>query len=167
MVDKIIKKEGRGRVILLVVSLLILISAAILIGKVSLTGRVVDEKEYTRIAINENFSESTEYELDLDKNITALLLSGKIVGQGSVKVYLDDLLILDSSQLQKSGISSITGMAIEETSEEIVLTTEPTEIIEANVSQAFGEETEEIAENISIESEDVIEKIPLSEENLT
>jgi len=87
---------------------------SIIFNKEGFTGRVIDETEYSKIELNLSFNNNSDYELYLDNNITALLLTGKIIGDGSVKVYMDNLLILDSTGLEENGMSAITGQVIEE-----------------------------------------------------
>ncbi|MEK6945951.1 MAG: hypothetical protein AABW63_04135 [Nanoarchaeota archaeon] len=71
----------------------------------------VQSQEFSQ-ALNLNFNESTSYGLRLETigNLGYLKLSGSIKGQGTVKIYLDDLLILDSSKIKQTDY--ITGAAV-------------------------------------------------------
>ncbi|MEK6926022.1 MAG: Ig-like domain-containing protein [Nanoarchaeota archaeon] len=66
-------------------------------------GAILQEQEYTQ-EVNLNFDKSADYEWRIENPgiLTSLKLYGEIKGQGSVKVYLDDFLILDSSNLKNN-----------------------------------------------------------------
>ena len=116
--------------------------------------------------LNLEFTESQDYELELENlgQLDSMQISGLIEGQGQVKVYLDDLLILDSSNIQ-SKKAKITGGIITEikqdkTTIELILglfqktfliitgrVVEENEESEKPVEQPEEEPTEEITES--------------------
>jgi DNA-directed RNA polymerase specialized sigma24 family protein len=75
----------------------------------------IQEKEFAQ-SLNLNFNSSTTYELQLENQgqLNYIKLDGLIKGQGSVKVYIDNILILDSSNIKQkaSSPSLITGASI-------------------------------------------------------
>jgi len=73
-------------------------------------GFIIQEQEFTQ-QINFETTESTNYEWNLENlgRLDSVKLSGILEGNGDAKVYLDDKLILDTSNIQKS---KITGGAI-------------------------------------------------------
>jgi len=68
--------------------------------------------------LNLQITQSQDYELQLKElgQLKSIELSGLIQGQGEVKVYLEDLLILDSSNIKSKTITKnkITGLIIKE-----------------------------------------------------
>ncbi|HJX50791.1 MAG TPA: hypothetical protein VJ438_04990, partial [Candidatus Nanoarchaeia archaeon] len=68
---------------------------------------------YTQ-GLNINFSENSEYELQLENpgQLNSVRLSGAIQGDGEAKIYLNNILILDTSTL-KTGTRTITGLVAE------------------------------------------------------
>ena len=113
---------------LLITSSFLLISflllSAFFIGPI-ITGFVAKEKMQTFTQeLNLEFLESTNYELQLETlgQLDSLKISGLIEGDGggngkgdwNVKVYLDDLLIMDSSKVKSKKVSKITGLLVEE-----------------------------------------------------
>jgi len=82
-------------------------------------------------------------------NLTFVSVYGTIEGKGKVEIYLDDLLILDSSNIQEKKTGILTGQAIDETPDE-------EEEEEAEVEEEPEEEEEE--------EEEIIETIDEPEE---
>ena len=82
---------------------------------------VKEQSKEHKEKLNLEYSEPSTYELQIEGKLTSLKLSGEIQqGQESqVKIYLDNYLVFDSSNLEKTGL--LTGLAIDES------TTEPTE----------------------------------------
>ncbi|MEM4271032.1 MAG: hypothetical protein QXO70_02980 [Candidatus Pacearchaeota archaeon] len=134
--------------------------------------------------INQNFIESTDYQIKLENpgKIISLKISGSIEGgeNSKVKVYLDELLVIDSDKLyekqpekqtkeKKKGIG-ITGMAIGEKKSSLVSipeTEQPQTSTEKQPSQKepISEEQQEISkeEQTSNEQELVEESSEESE----
>ncbi len=122
--EKRIKKERNKKIkrkIFISLSLFLTIAFLFTIAfylRPSLTGFAVKAPSQEFIQpINFEFSSSQEYELQLESLgiLQSVKLSGSFQGLGEVKVYLDNLLILDSNNLkQKSKPSLITGFAVSE-----------------------------------------------------
>jgi len=65
------------------------------------------------------FFESQDYGLILENTgeLKSLMVSGEIIGEGGVRIYLDDYLVLDSSGLEKPKKKTLlTGLVVEESS---------------------------------------------------
>ncbi|MBU1204522.1 MAG: hypothetical protein KKE93_01300, partial [Nanoarchaeota archaeon] len=194
--DKEIKKqESIAKIVPLVTILAVfmILGFGLFFLKPTITGLIVGigEEAYTQnISLVVNESSSYEWQLEHIGILRSARISGSILGNGSVKVYLDDKLVLDSSKLEKSGIGMITGLAISdltETNEGAVLSenitniTEETENITApeiveieNITNITVPEeditiAEEIEANITIPEElvNVSENITITEENVT
>ncbi|PIN78775.1 hypothetical protein COV14_02155, partial [Candidatus Woesearchaeota archaeon CG10_big_fil_rev_8_21_14_0_10_33_12] len=190
------KQENKAKIVPLVtiLAVFIILGFGFLFLKPAITGLIVGigEESYTQdISLIVNESTGYEWQPDHAGILRSVLVDGKILGDGSVRVYLDDKLVLDSSKLEKSGISMITGLAISdlaetneiavfnETNEGITKITEETENITlAEISETIEnitqEETanitapEEIEANITIPEEiNVSENITMPEENIT
>ncbi|MFH1787273.1 MAG: hypothetical protein ABH811_00555, partial [archaeon] len=106
------KKKIIQRYILLGFFSIVLISFLFYI-RPTLIGFVTQEQEFTQ-SLNFESNQSTIYEWLLENQGTlfSVKLSGLIEGSGEVKIYLDDLLILDSSKIKK--IKGITGQIVDE-----------------------------------------------------
>src|SRR3989344_613802 len=102
-------------------------------------------------APNVSFADSKYYTWTPSKtgNLTAIALSGTLEGTGYAKVYLNNLLIIDTENIQQSSLNTITGNAIEGENISFSNATESNEIIlnetinatlpllpEANLSQS-------------------------------
>jgi len=165
------KKINRGwRNIIPVLFILAVFSLAFFLGKPSITGRSLFDVEYQTFDINENYTENSIYEISLDKNITSLIVSGQIIGDGIVKIYLDDLIVLDSSRFEEKGLGSITGLVIgNETSNDTLI-----ESVEKNITiekEIPVKEEVAVEENLSVEINDSVEVkeniTEVIEENIT
>ncbi len=81
------------------------------------TGLVVQEQvqEYTE-PLNLEFNESSTYEWIIQNpgNLTSVKMSGEVLGEGTVKIYLEDKLVFDSSKPQTNK-GFLTGFAVDET----------------------------------------------------
>jgi len=119
-----------------------------------------DSQSYSE-TLNLQFTESKDYEWVIQNigQLTSLKLSGSIEGQGNVKVYLDDLLVLDNSNIQSN--AGITGKVSEEIpSEEPV--TEPdssSENINEDASQEDSSPSQEASSSETSEQDPVSETI--------
>ena len=163
-INKHIHKKRKTKFLAIVLSfafIAIILSASFILD-LSFTGLIIQgqEQEFFQI-LNIEFNQSQTYELEL-KEIGQLLsakLSGIIEGEGTVKVYLDDFLILDNSK-ENSNIQerkiSITGLAI--VTEEEITSEEETVPEEVKVEEIITEE-ETVPEEESIE-ETVPEIVP-------
>tara|TARA_Y100000310_G_scaffold12797_1_gene13181 strand:+ start:33 stop:1220 length:1188 start_codon:yes stop_codon:yes gene_type:complete len=76
---------------------------------------IQEEKQTFTQTLDLQFTESTDHEWNLENigQLTSLKLSGDIEGKGNVKIYLDDLLILQSSEI-KTGITGSVVEGVEE-----------------------------------------------------
>ncbi len=178
--DKEIKKQENIAKIVPAVTILtvfMILGFGFLFLKPAITGLIVGigEEAYTQdISLIVNESSVDEWQLEQIGILRSFRVDGKILGNGSVKIYLDDKLVLDSSKLEKSGISMITGLAIgnlTETNNSVILSENITENITAlevveikNVTNI----TQEVPENITIVEENVTAPVPeLVEVNIT
>jgi len=189
------KQENIARIApaIMIVAVFMILGFGFLFLKPTITGLIVGigEEAYTQdIGLVVNESSVDEWQLEQIGVLRSVRVSGKILGNGSVKIYLDDKLVLDSSKLEKSGISMITGLAISdltETNEGAVLSENITNIIEEteNITapEILGTESitnitvpeenitiaEEIEANITIPEEavNISENITIPEENIT
>ncbi|MBN2422618.1 hypothetical protein JXB41_05295 [Candidatus Woesearchaeota archaeon] len=101
----------------LAVLIIILFSVIIFINKPEFIGRVAFEENLVTENISLIANESINHTIVLKGNLTSIRLTGSITGNGSVKIFLDKTLLLDSSKLKKeSGLFSITANAVEEIS---------------------------------------------------
>ncbi|MEM2605399.1 MAG: hypothetical protein QXI41_02495 [Candidatus Pacearchaeota archaeon] len=120
------KKIKTSKVILTITLILILVSFSLLMLQTGLikpgklTSLVITQQPISyEDKLNLQFNASGEYEWQPEHygKLASVKVSGKIIiqEQGSVKIYLEDALILDSSQLKKQTkkSGSITGFAIE------------------------------------------------------
>ncbi|MBN1502253.1 DNRLRE domain-containing protein, partial [Candidatus Woesearchaeota archaeon] len=104
----------RRRYVSLSLILALFIAAGIFIRPI-LTGRVVaPEQNLIAETVDLYFNESTSYTHLLKHNPTSLMVSGEIIGQGRLRIYLDDKVVLDSDKLDtEQGLMTITGRATE------------------------------------------------------
>src|SRR3989344_5671033 len=148
------KKRNRSKYIITAIGILFLsLSIIFLIYYFpSPTGRSIQSADplYTD-ALNVSFADSKYYTWTPSKtgNLTAIALSGTLEGTGYAKVYLNNLLIIDTENIQQSSLNTITGNAIEGENISFSNATESNEIIlnetinatlpllpEANLSQS-------------------------------
>ena len=104
-----------------VISIFLLLGIFLFFKYPVFTGYVVQGQENITVEnVSLSFSENENYSLTLQNNIDSFLVSGKIIGSGDVKVYLNDKqhLVLDSSKLREQN-NLVTGMAIGESEKEI------------------------------------------------
>lgn len=149
------EKINRGkRNIIPVLFFLVVFGIAVMINNISLTGRPIFDVEYQTHIIGENFTENSVYEITLDKNITSLLVSGRILGDGNVKIYLDDLVVLDNPNFEENGLGSITGLVI------------GNESVNVTVNE-IQEENTTVEQNHTIEVNETVEVNNSIEENVT
>jgi|GEM_PF-2042048 len=84
----------------------------------AIIGLIVQENLEFTDKINLQFTETNEYQWTPEHTgeLQSVKVSGAVEGEGYVKVYLDDLLIFDSSNIEIKK-ASITGLSIDETEE--------------------------------------------------
>jgi len=179
------KQENKAKIVPLatILAVFMILGFGFLFLKPTITGLIVGigEDAYTQdISLIVNESIGYEWQPEHVGILKSARISGRILGEGSVRVYLNDKLILDSSKLEKSGISMITGLAISdltktnenvvfnEISENITNITEGTENITAPKTvetENITNITQEVPENITIPEEiNVSKNITLPEE---
>jgi len=161
------KQENKAKIVPLVTILAVfmILGFGFLFLKPAITGLVIGigEESYTQ-DINLVVNESTSYEWQPEHIgiLRSVLVNGKILGEGSIKIYLDDKLVLDSSKLEKSGISMITGLAVSdltETGESAVFNENTTNITEGTENITAPEIPE--IENITNITQEVPENITM------
>ncbi|MBR9675762.1 hypothetical protein GOV05_02020, partial [Candidatus Woesearchaeota archaeon] len=157
------------------IAALIVITIGLVILRPAFTGLVVGVTQETfTIDLGLEINESTTQNLILNTTgiIKSAKISGKILGEGTVRVYLDDKLILDSTNLGSGGgLAGITGFVVEEniTIEEEPLPEEPIaeEVVEEIIEEEIVEEVV-VEENLTQEPEPVVEEPEIIiQENLT
>ncbi len=159
-------------------------------SSIGLTGFFVgegfQEQEYSQI-IGLITNESTNYELNLENpgQLSSVKINGEIKGEGEIKVYLNDLLILDSSKIKSKSSSPkynspLTGMIIEET--ETITTDSQTTTSEDSYSETETPSKEDsspsqeesltettnsqtISSEVSYSEEKIESEVPLQEES--
>jgi len=123
--------------------------------------------------LNLELNQSQNYPLTLELEsgkLESLKLSGQIEGSGNIKIYLDELLILDSDNLEASNNKSesskqnsknsfLTGLAVDETSQ----TSEPANTSEPT-SESQTSSSEEITQEEALKEESSPSQEPLSSE---
>jgi hypothetical protein len=101
----------------LLISVFIYLSISTSFFNVNFTGFLVGEQREQQFSqdINLTLDKSTIYNLQLKNlgQLTSLKINGLIEGKGEVKIYLENLLILDSSSTENKN-SKLTGHIIEE-----------------------------------------------------
>jgi len=105
-----------------VVALLLVLIGSLSLFQTSLTGLIITEKTFTT-EINQEITATTltttEIPLTLEAAPKSVTINGKLIGEGSARVYLqideERYLILNSTQLQPSPILTITGRAVDDT----------------------------------------------------
>ena len=155
-------KRKRISVILGFIVILAVLIFSVFYFRPVIVGLVIQEQlQNVAQQLNLEFNDSLEYEWapEYSGRLQAFKISGLIQGEGSVKVYLDNILVLDSSDLNNSegieiGTSKLTGLAISENATE-----EPIETIENK--SALPEE------NISLPEENITTPENITKENVT
>ncbi|MBD3203704.1 hypothetical protein GF327_05375, partial [Candidatus Woesearchaeota archaeon] len=105
--------EKIKKICLIIFPVIIILFSMFIMFKPEITGRSILENKTITNKVNLYFNDSFQYKLNLSSNITSLRVSGNIIGDGSVKIYLNEKLILDSSRLKNSGgLYSITGHTV-------------------------------------------------------
>jgi hypothetical protein len=120
------------------------------------TGKVIGENTVLDIIVlNESFDDSTVYIINLSHAPNSVRLTGYIVGEGTVKVYLGELLVLDSDGLKGSNSNLVTGYAIED-----AIQNEPNESADSEQSDSNVNITGVAEQNNVIKDEMDEENIP-------
>ncbi len=122
--EKLIKEQKKKLIItkvpiiLLSLGFIIVLITSVFYIQPIIVGFFVQEQEHTQI-INMDFNESTIYDWAVENpgTLDSVKISGSVLKQGNAKVYLEDILIFDSSKLKKEKNkpnSLLTGQAISE-----------------------------------------------------
>jgi len=109
--DSLEYKERLEKTAIYALPLIALLLIAIFIGRPLITGMVAGPGNSGTIIVGEVFDAPAFYNFTADGNLTSLRISGEIIGEGSVRVYLGNLLVLDSSFLGQGG-NEITGLVV-------------------------------------------------------
>ncbi len=121
--DRLLDKKRKEKVsAAVVIALVVLLSVSALFITSRLTGFITREEvnAYSQ-HIGVNFTQQQQYVLDLNKTgeLRSLALSGRLIGEGKAKVYLQKdstrLLVFDAEALHDGGargIIAVTGMAV-------------------------------------------------------
>ena len=122
------------------------------IGNVN-TGNVIYDTKIGVRSINEVFDSDSQINLDLEGNITSLKISGEVIGNGTVEVYLGNKLILRSDNFEEYQGIMLTGFVVVDLDNsnltQIQINEEPSvETIQLNESEN---------ENVSKNIEEIIE----------
>jgi len=102
---------------IIAIMLLLALGAGVFFMKPVLTGLLtgIEGKSYTQdLGLVVNESSTIEWEIEQSGILMSARVSGRILGNGSVKIYIGDILLLDNSKLE-AGVSVITGLAIGDT----------------------------------------------------
>jgi len=149
-------------------SLIFVVAISLSYLRPAIIGLIVQEKPQTFTqTINLEFNQSEVYEWNPENMglLNSVKISGLIEGEGQVKVYLDDLLILNSDNLKSKG--GITGLTIGETPQE----SPPAEgqSSSSGIQEAQKEETpsQEPPVSEAPSAEIPATEIPATEENVT
>ena len=159
-IRKKIKKEDRKKRVIIFLTILGIISVfvlAVLYSRSSLVGFSVQEETQLRVEqLNLEFSNTTIYEWQIKNpgELNSVKLAGEFSGE-EVKVYLDDLLILDSSNIKEKAKAGLTGLAVDSDEQGEVSPSQDSPPAssspnaEASSQDSFSEETEEEAPLVS------------------
>jgi hypothetical protein len=152
------KKKNKSASILAILAILVILGLSLFFLRPVLTGLVVGEESYTQnlgLIINE----SSSYELQLEHIgvLKSAKISGSLLGDGNVKVYLEDKLILDNSELEESRIKKITGLIVGGLTgwfvdDADIAENETIETLENEIIETLENETIETLENETIET---------------
>jgi hypothetical protein len=132
-----------------------------------ITGFVVTGQDNkTIIKVNETFFKNSKISLNTTENITSVRITGEIIGNGTAKIYFNDLLILDSDLIKKKS-NLITGKIVQEIGEIKTTIENITQKIEEenNLSEIVGVQSinETIIEiNETIELQNITDEIELN-----
>ncbi|MBU0756658.1 MAG: hypothetical protein KKF44_01210, partial [Nanoarchaeota archaeon] len=133
---------------------LLLFAGPFIFMKPEYTGYAVMDNDTIVHDVSELFYENAVYSISTDRNITSLRVSGKIIGNGTVRIYLGDRLVLDSTEVRsrKGGLSSITGLVIDDIgmdlTEPVNETSAEPDTEEENNTDAAVAEADEIVEEL-------------------
>ena len=146
------KIKKKVLVIFYALFVLFLLSILAYYGNKTLVGFTIKEAGGYTQTLNLEFNESQNFEFIPEGAgiLNSIKLSGIIEGEGEIKIYLDDLLVLDSSKIKETkSISLITGFAIEnpESFSEENLTQEAPQIQEESPSQEEPLASENVTAN--------------------
>ncbi|MBU0757143.1 MAG: hypothetical protein KKF44_03705, partial [Nanoarchaeota archaeon] len=133
-----------------------LFAGLILFMRPQFTGYAVMDNDTVVNDVSELFYEDAVYSITSEHNITSLLVSGKIIGNGTVRIYLGERLVLDSLDLRdkKSGLSAITGLAIDD------IGMDSTEPVNETAAEEIEPEEENFTDTALVEDDIVEESVP-------
>lgn len=146
-------------------AILLSFSIALLVNGPVFTGLVVGQQQTETILINEIYSGFKVLSFELKGNLTSVKISGEFIGNGTGIVKANNLVLIDSRDLEKKTGNLITGMVV---GDENVNDSDIEQLIEdyENKSQEQKEILDVVEENGSDEIF-VVEEIIENENNLT
>ncbi len=152
------REEGKAGItqVIAVFGILMMLGIGLFFLRPTLTGLVVEyEAENYTQNLNLRINQSSGYEWQPEHLgiLRSARISGTILGNGSVKIYLENKLMLDSSQLEKerSGIPLITGLVIGELNESNEDMNESEEdIVVLDIIENTANETEDITNKTEV-----------------
>ena len=114
-VHEIHKEAEKIIPIIVLIAVFSIFGAYIFTERLGLTGLIVGEElETYTINVNEVYTENSEYTFAPEGPMHSVSVSGSIIGNGAVKIYLTDgtttYLVLDSTE---KGLGTVTGMVTE------------------------------------------------------
>ena len=97
-------------VVAVLLLLIVIFTNPVFTGKTTYSDNIVTEK------VNLFYNESSVYHIDSVKgNVSSLMVTGSVSGNGTVRIYLNGLLVLDSELIkEKKGLSGVTGLVVDE-----------------------------------------------------
>ncbi|MBR9690293.1 hypothetical protein GOV08_01275, partial [Candidatus Woesearchaeota archaeon] len=150
------KVEGRFWIVPLIAVLLVAFMSGMFMFNPQFVGMTTAKENVYTQNLGVTISENSIYTIDIEEIgvLKSVMISGKIIGgEGSVRVYVEDLLVLDKELLPTNSIAAITGLTIYNDTNS---TSAP---IEENVTEEIvteEDETIEIVENVTVEDNETI-----------
>jgi len=152
------QKENHEDVVFSVIISLFIVGL-ILATPSAFIGKVVFEPNTEIIYFNQQINESKNIRLTAVEDINSLRVTGAFIGNGTGKIYLGDILVVDSTQLKTNDNILITGYVVKEDLIEII---EESDQNSVNTTPVVSEE------NVSIEiQEQLVQEEDLGLENIT
>ena len=158
---------------------LITLFFAVFYASPKIIGYVIqEESEEFAQEINAEFTESGTYEIDLENTgiLQSFRISGSIEGSGNVKIYLEDLLVLDSEKLPYKSNSEgnadtkksspITGFALKDETADFDSNTETAETGTEDTEASQKEQTEQTPAEQPIEETEESQEPEQNEQEL-
>ncbi|MBN2367781.1 hypothetical protein JXC34_02090 [Candidatus Woesearchaeota archaeon] len=142
---QVTRKKSSGRVShedsVFSMILAVFIFGVVIFGQLDFSGRAISQENQDTLVLDLSYNSSASLNLTLQGYISSIRLSGRFIGNGSGRILLDDLVVVDKDNLLgKTGLG-ITGMVAAMNESE-----EPVEIVETEENESV-EETVQLIEN--------------------